>query len=84
MNKHERCVKWMNDVISTNDDEEVFEDARYILELLEKAEPKRPKQLKGYEEYICSECSALVGYDEIYHGYCPNCGQVIDWSDENA
>ena len=36
----------------------------------------------------CPSCDSFIGYecdcrDEHYQiGYCPNCGQAIDWSDE--
>lgn len=39
----------------------------------------------GYETY-CQSCGLLISeYDDENHfryDYCPNCGQALDWSDE--
>lgn len=35
--------------------------------------------------YICPNCKSVVGDCEIeehYFDYCPDCGQALDWSDE--
>lgn len=35
-----------------------------------------------YDTWICPNCESEyeVEYDD--YGYCPNCGQKLDWSDE--
>ena len=62
-----------------------------VREAVEKQNPKTPTyEGDGYadgsfvwDEWICPRCgiSYEVDYDE--YDYCPNCGQHIDWSDEN-
>ena len=62
-----------------------------LLELVDKATPNKPSyEADGYDEngeliydtWICPNCDKKyeVDYDEYDH--CPNCGQAIDWSDE--
>ena len=67
----------------TNEDVEL---AGIAVEALEKQIPKRP--LGGFDfannEYkICCECSAIVKDGEWEAQYCPDCGQAIDWSENN-
>lgn len=63
--------------------------------LKERATPKKPKKLTkkdhGYT-HVCPECNLLIGLEQMTYGkificiyqenYCPNCGQAIDWSEE--
>ena len=54
------------------------------VETLKKQIPKKP--LGGFDfannEYkICCECSAIVKDGEWEAQYCPDCGQALDWSD---
>ena len=35
-----------------------------------------------WDEWLCPNCSARYEVDYHDYGYCPNCGQAIDWSDE--
>ena len=62
-----------------------------VREAVEKQNPKTPTyEGDGYapdgsfvwDEWICPRCgtSYEVDYDE--YDYCPNCGQSIDWSEE--
>lgn len=64
-----------------------------VREAVEKQNPKTPTyEGDGYapdgsfvwDEWICPRCgtSYEVDYDE--YDYCPNCGQSIDWSEENV
>lgn len=67
----------------TNEDVEL---AGIAVEALEKQIPKKP--LDGIDfarnEYrICCECSAIVKDGEWRANYCPDCGQAIDWSENN-
>lgn len=57
-----------------------------IADLLEKRVPKRVGNM-GNGHYCCPDC----GYeDNLYDGntklanYCPNCGQALDWTEENV
>ena len=54
---------------------------------LEKQIPKKPIEMKPTDKlmngyYSCPICGDWVGMDEYSNNYCANCGQVIDWSDE--
>lgn len=51
---------------------------------LEKQMPHKlsPKSSEGWKIFVCGKCE---GYMDLLQGnldYCPNCGQAIDWSDE--
>ena len=54
---------------------------------LEKQIPKKPIEMKPTDKlmngyYSCPICGGWVGMDEYSNNYCGNCGQAIDWSDE--
>ena len=49
------------------------------IEALEKQIPKKPKTDDRYVMYICPWCNDFV---KVSHNYCQNCGQKLDWSDE--
>ena len=62
-----------------------------VINALEKQIPKKPYIQQDNRNNDCMECpfcDSFIGYecdcrDEHYQiGYCPNCGQAIDWSDE--
>ena len=36
-----------------------------------------------YDTWICPNCEKHYELDYEEYDYCPNCGQMIDWSDEN-
>lgn len=48
---------------------------------LEKQIPKKPKERDciGFNTLVCPECKKEL---YLYEPYCDNCGQAIDWSDE--
>ena len=61
------------------------------IKALEKQIPKKPYIQQDNRNNDCLECpfcDSFIGYecdcrDEHYQiDYCPNCGQAIDWSDE--
>ena len=73
--------------VKMNDDIEVLQ------ELVDKAVPKKPfYEADGYDEngeliydtWICPNCNHYYEVDYDDYDYCPNCGQVIDWSDEDG
>ena len=62
-----------------------------IINALEKQIPKKPyiqQDNRNNDCMECPSCDSFIGYecdcrDEHYQiNYCPNCGQAIDWSDE--
>lgn len=62
------------------------------LKALEKQIPKKPDfEADGYsngqlvyDTWICPCCEKRYEVDYDEYDYCPNCGQSIDWSEENA
>lgn len=48
---------------------------------LEKQIQKKPKERDciGFNTLVCPECKMAL---YLYEQYCDNCGQAIDWSDE--
>lgn len=67
-------------------------EARIVaIEALEKQIPKKPyiqQDDRSNDCMECPSCDSFIGYeydcrDEHYQiNYCPNCGQAIDWSEE--
>ena len=67
-------------------------DRILLQELVDKAVPKKPfYEADGYDEngeliydtWICPNCHHYYEVDYDDYDYCPNCGQAIDWSDED-
>ena len=65
-----------NDCKFTEDDYNANEMA---IQALEKQIPKKPNTDDRYVMYICPCCNDFV---KVSHNYCQNCGQKLDWSDE--
>ena len=68
-----------NDCKFTEDDYKANEIA---IQALEKQMPKKPKERDciGFDTLACPECKMAL---YLYETYCDNCGQKIDWSDDN-
>lgn len=65
---------------------EKFRALNVAIEAIDKQIPRKP--IGGFDfannEYkICCECSAIVQDGEWKANYCPDCGQVLDWSDNS-
>lgn len=92
MNKYQEALEKAGlCCLCTDTAEEANEYLVVLKELVDKAAPKKPNyEADGYDEngeliydtWICPNCDKKyeVDYDEYDH--CPNCGQAIDWSDE--
>ena len=89
-NQLEELIQDRKSFICGGDDDEIYkkdiEALQIAIQALEKQIPKRP--LGGFDfannEYkICCECSAIVQDGEWRAYYCPDCGQAIDWSENN-
>lgn len=62
------------------------------IKALEKRVPKQP-DLEGdgydddgeiiFDEWLCPCCETRYEVDYDDYKFCPNCGQAIDWSDED-
>ena len=57
----------------------VVEARDMAIQAIEKQIPKKPKTDDRYVMYICPCCNDFI---KVSHNYCPNCGQKLDWSDE--
>ena len=64
------------------------EASRMAINALEKQIPKKP--MISYDERVkenwcsCGVCAFGLGWKRtIHYKYCPDCGQKLDWSDEN-
>jgi hypothetical protein len=47
-------------------------------ELVERGTPKKPTFVESYPSGECPNCETSIGG----RNYCHNCGQAIDWSDD--
>ena len=62
---------------------------RLSISALEKQIPKKVTYDYGLNETRCPECKTIFGYaeegedDEYYAPYCYECGQCLDWEEEN-
>ena len=69
-----------------------FQEAcKMAIKALEKHIPRKP-DLEGdgyadwhlvYDTWICPCCEKHYEVDYDDYDYCPNCGQAIDWSEQN-
>ena len=80
-------------------DKDIYDRDKEALEFAVKAVEKQiPKKVKRefltaiggaitcIEAEICPNCGKDIYDDEVevsYYEYCPECGQALDWSDEN-
>lgn len=92
-----RAVTWNN---PTPDGVDAVDVADVAIEALEKQIPKKLKtemlqtNIQGYlytdKCYVCPLCGIFRGNADyqpekiIKYQFCPNCGQALEWSDENA
>ena len=53
-----------------------------VIQALEKQIPKKPEEMDciGFDTLVCPKCKKAL---YLYEPYCDNCGQKIDWSDDN-
>ena len=56
-----------------------YKGVQLIKEALKKQIPKKPK---GTQIPICGVCNGIMDLMQGELNYCPNCGQKIDWRDE--
>lgn len=66
--------------------------AKEIIESIEKQIPKKPDyEGDGYDEngnliydtWICSNCDKYYEVDYDDYDFCPECGQALDWGENN-
>lgn len=71
------------------DDDDVIFAYNKAISVLEKQIPKKPTFGDDEQDYICCpncnyELAPMDAYGDYfgYFAYCPECGQALDWSDE--
>lgn len=70
--------------VKPEDEAKEAEALAIAIKAMKKQDPMKPvKEIFG--NYDCPVCNAYVefsGNQSYYkHGYCPNCGQAIDWNE---
>ena len=76
----EMCLDYDKDM---SDYPERYEMALQIArEVFHKQTPVKPTYGYSWAEMCCSVCGSPMGGWAESNGYCPNCGQAIDWSEE--
>lgn len=66
-------------------DEERKENLKYLdtlKELVEKATPKNVEKQEHLYDVCCPTCGKMFEIDDDTYTYCPDCGQALDWSEE--
>ena len=92
LKKQSRRVKRLSDCSSIKS--ELFKERHgknfdLAISALEKQIPKKVTYDYGLNETRCPECKTIFGYaeegedDEYYAPYCYECGQCLDWEEEN-
>lgn len=61
--------------------EDDYKANEIAIQALEKQIPKKPKERDriGFNTLVCPVCKGAL---YLYEPYCDNCGQKLDWSDE--
>ena len=61
--------------------EDDYKANEMAIQALEKQIPKKPKERDciGFDTLVCPVCKGAL---YLYEPYCDNCGQKLDWSDE--
>ena len=70
------------------DDPQLADDIANLTELVNKATPKKP--MMNVVNAWCPNCNEAVGRQfaidgmrgVMCRGYCPHCGQALDWRDD--
>ena len=86
--KPEEALKYLKDFIDGNPQIGAYNTTvlKKAIGALEKQVPKKPEfqyvTTNGYGsyEYVCDECGCVLS--EKIDDFCPNCGQAIDWEEE--
>ena len=78
---YENMILYNKDFEPKNDNsnyERKIEFLRIAIEVLKKQIPKIPHLV--YDAWICPSCGRHYEIDYDHYVYCPECGQLIDWS----
>ena len=77
---HDTDWNWNKDLALMDDEEEGIECHELAIKALEKQIPKKPIFTEDKQFALCPCCDMKGLTDK--QKYCDNCGQAIDWSDE--
>ena len=77
-----KALELLNDVEFSEKYQGVQEYAEMLIVCKEALEKQIPKKLKDDGRLYCPICGRDVLLDRF--NYCPDCGQALDWSDDNA
>lgn len=83
-NQLEELIQDRKSFICGGDDEIYKKDIEALqtaMQALEKQMPKKPIRLLYHEVGDCPFCETTVYISE--DGFCPSCGQALDWSDND-
>ena len=79
-------LKYLINEDCTDTQHDFVEEIKISIEALKKQIPKKPTRTRG--KYGHTECACCGWVVESFCGdleqypFCPNCGQAIDWSDD--
>ena len=79
---NEEAVNWIkySEDIQWNEGSECAKEAiKLAIEALEKQIPKKPMEKDGW--LACPNCEISMS-GRMYVPWCDNCGQALDWSEE--
>lgn len=90
----EKLADWNGyDLSDLDENYNYVEDEKKVIELLEKAIPKKPIRIGTYkEDVLCPTCksdytwlSKTVGWERemVMFPHCAKCSQAIDWGKDN-
>lgn len=95
--KKSEAIAWIKELRDSEEIREFYYTENFIracdmaIQALEKQIPKKPTYEGDgyapdgtfiYDTWICPCCDERYEVDYDDYAYCPNCGQKIDWSDE--
>ena len=89
MNKYQKALNFVKafcpDIIDMTDGNQYHIDV--LQELVDRAKPMKLYTVRNITNKICPSCHLIFSIDELgryeKNRYCHNCGQKLDWEDEN-
>lgn len=86
MNKYQKAYERLSSrIYQYADKESVYKDIETLGELVDKATPRKPRPQflpMSYLPHRCPVCWEKINDRKYKFNYCPNCGQKIDWSED--